>query len=355
MLVAMDASSSPTLALPLSPVLQVRIGDCGAAAAAEGRTRMACVGRLGGRVCPGCSIACAGCAACGGRCACCVRCTMHDSCLCFACCVSVCGRGGAARCDCTRPFPFRPPASVRQPLVAARKSPRVAKRGGWARTAAPTAATSPWVPPTHAPACTQLPAPVPPPKPLPPPPNPPSPPSSPPCRGLTTTGAPRETPASPLSLPACSGKGVVAGTETIAGDWASLPARAARSPLSLGASSAASPTSVTIASIASNASVSGFVEAAPCASVPVASAPVTAVSCYLKTAGAGMLEYPDGHLTAGYSIRLGTAVSVLGVLTSGVDAVDEDPGGLLVADAERAPRDERVPVGVELEPERPYH
>ena len=68
-----------------------------------------------------------------------------------------------------------------------------------------------------------------------------------------------------------------------------------------------------------------------------------------------MLEFPDGCLTAGYPIRLGAAVGVVGVLASAVDAVDEDPGGFPFAYAERAPRDEGVPDGAELVPVHPYH
>ena len=70
-----------------------------------------------------------------------------------------------------------------------------------------------------------------------------------------------------------------------------------------------------------------------------------------------MLEYPDSCLTAGYPIRLGVTEGVAEVVASADGAVgeDEDPGGVLFADAVRVARVGRLLIDAGLVPVLPHH
>ena len=75
-----------------------------------------------------------------------------------------------------------------------------------------------------------------------------------------------------------------------------------------------------------------------------------AVSCYLGVSTTGMLVYPDGCLTTGYPIRLGAITGVTGVLTSALDADDEDSKDACFVDAGHASLHVRLPAVAELVP-----
>ena len=90
------------------------------------------------------------------------------------------------------------------------------------------------------------------------------------------------------------------------------------------------------------------------AHTPAAGCLASIATLSLDCSTRGTLVYPDGHLTAGYSTRLGVVAGAKEVLASIHDAPDEDPNDDHFADASHVMLGMELPAAAEHVPRYPH-